>query len=40
VNVKAEREIARLTLLVEALVRHQIAAVGIEDQVTDEPDSR
>jgi uncharacterized membrane protein len=35
VNVKAEREIARLTLLIEALARHQLNAdAPIEDRLT------
>jgi uncharacterized membrane protein len=35
VNVKAEREIARLTLLIEALAQHELnAAAPIEDQLT------
>jgi uncharacterized membrane protein len=36
VNVKAEREIARLTVLIEALVRHEIVAAPIEGDVSDE----
>jgi uncharacterized membrane protein len=35
INVKAEREIARLTLLIEALAQHELnAAAPIEDQLT------
>ena len=35
VNVKAEREIARLTLLIEALARHQLnSEAPIEDRLT------
>jgi uncharacterized membrane protein len=35
INVKAEREIARLTLLIEALVQHELdAEAPIEDQLT------
>jgi len=35
VNVKAEREVARLTLLIEALVQHELsAAAPIDDQLT------
>src|SRR5205814_4351949 len=35
VNVKAEREIARLTLLIEALARHQLnSEAPVEDQLT------
>ncbi len=35
INVKAEREIARLTLLIEALAQHELnSAAPIEDQLT------
>jgi uncharacterized membrane protein len=36
INVKSEREIARLTLLIEALVRNEMTAEGFDGEATDD----